>query len=190
MSIMRRSSWEGNLEEWAVRFRFLLPLLLLLSGFCGISYEILYTKLLGNLLGSQFTINAAVLLTFLLGIGFGTLHAHRLGGYLWAIEAGIGAYAAAMALGFDLLERLPVLHAPLSRSQYLPGGAGVTFGILLVPSFLIGCSLPLFAGYMATMRRERVFSTTYTIYNIGAGLTALALEFVVLRHWSDCARRR
>ena len=49
-----------------------LPLLLLLSGFRGISYEILYTKLLGNLLGNQFTINATVLLTFLLGIGLGT----------------------------------------------------------------------------------------------------------------------
>ena len=41
----------------------LLPVLLLVSGFCGISYEILYTKLLGNLLGDQFTISAAVPLT-------------------------------------------------------------------------------------------------------------------------------
>jgi len=41
------------------------PVLLLLSGFCGISYEILYARLLGNLLGSQFTINATVLLGFL-----------------------------------------------------------------------------------------------------------------------------
>ena len=75
-------------------------LLLLLSGFCGISYEILYTKLLGNLLGNQFTINATVLLTFLVGIGLGTLQAHRLRGYLWAIEAGIGTYAALRAVGY------------------------------------------------------------------------------------------
>ncbi len=84
--------------------RILLPVLLLPSGFCGISYEILYTKLLGNLLGNQFTINATVLLTFLLGIGWGTLKAHRLRGYLWAIEAGIGSYAVLMVVGYDGLD--------------------------------------------------------------------------------------
>ncbi len=70
--------------------RVLLPALVLVSGFCGISYEILYTKLLGNLLGNQFTISASVLLTFLLGIGFGTLYAHRFVRWLWAVEASIG----------------------------------------------------------------------------------------------------
>lgn len=55
----------------AVRSRALLPILLLLSGFCGISYEVLYAKLLGNLLGDQFTISAAVLLTFMAGIAEG-----------------------------------------------------------------------------------------------------------------------
>ena len=68
----------------------LLPVLLLVSGFCGISYEILYTKLLGNMLGNQFTISAAVLLTFLGGIGLGTLYAHRFVRLLWLIEAGFG----------------------------------------------------------------------------------------------------
>ena len=55
-------------ETVTVRSRALLPILLLLSGFCGISYEVLYAKLLGNLLGDQFTISAAVLLTFMAGI--------------------------------------------------------------------------------------------------------------------------
>ena len=73
--------------------RILLPTLLLLSGFCGISYEILYTKLLGNLLGNRFTISASVLLTFLLGIGLGTLYAHRFVKKLWVVEAGIGLSA-------------------------------------------------------------------------------------------------
>lgn len=158
--------------------RYLMPLLLLLSGFCGISYEILYTKLLGNLLGNQFTINAAVLLTFLLGIGLGTLQAHRLRGYLWAIEAGIGLYAVLMVLGYDVLDQ--VLYSMLPGTNlYL--AALVSFAVLLVPAFLIGCSIPLFAGYLALLRESRVFSVTYAIYNLGAGLTALGMEFVLLR---------
>jgi spermidine synthase/Flp pilus assembly protein TadD len=155
-----------------------MPLLLLLSGFCGISYEILYTKLLGNLLGNQFTINATVLLTFLLGIGLGTLQAHRLRGYLWAIEAGIGLYAVLMVLGYDVLDQ--VLYSMLPGTNlYL--AALVSFAVLLVPAFLIGCSIPLFAGYLALLRESRVFSVTYAIYNLGAGLTALGMEFVLLR---------
>lgn len=74
------------------------PALVLTSGFRGISYEILYTKLLGNLLGNQFAINASVLLTFLLGIGNGTLLAHRLLRWLWAVEACIGLDATALVL--------------------------------------------------------------------------------------------
>ena len=88
-----------------------LPWLLMLSGFCGISYEILYNRLLGNLLGNQFFVSATVLLTFLLGIGFGTLYAHRFARLLWVIEAGIGAYAAVMALAYPWIERA-ALHAP------------------------------------------------------------------------------
>jgi amino acid permease len=55
-----------------------LPLLLLLSGFCGISYEILYTRLLGNLLGNQFIIGpynetfSLVLVSVFLGLAAGS----------------------------------------------------------------------------------------------------------------------
>lgn len=48
---------------------------MLLSGFAGISYEILYGRILGNMMGDQFAVSAAILMTFLLGIGLkkGTL---------------------------------------------------------------------------------------------------------------------
>ncbi len=157
-----------------------LPFLLLLSGFCGISYEILYAKMLGNLLGNQFTINATVLLTFLLGIGLGTLHAHRMRGLLWAIEAGIGAAAVLMALGFPALDRFVYTALPFLGTN-LYAAALVCLALLSIPAFLIGCSVPLFADYLAATRERRVFATTYAIYNLGAAATALALEFGLLR---------
>src|SRR5262249_42435167 len=73
--------------------------LLLLSGFCGIAYEILYARILSNFIGDQFAVSASVLLTFLLGIGFGTLFAHRLRPHLWAIEGAVGGCAVLFALG-------------------------------------------------------------------------------------------
>ena len=71
--------------------------LLLLSGFCGISYEILYARVLSNFIGDQFAVSASVLITFLAGIGFGSLHAHRLWRWLWLIEASVGLCGVAFA---------------------------------------------------------------------------------------------
>ena len=78
--------------------------LLVVSGFCGLSYEVLYARLLGNFIGDQFAVTAAILLTFMLGIGFGTLMAHRLWRWLWLIELGIGAAATVASLGASTLE--------------------------------------------------------------------------------------
>ncbi len=174
---MDRANPSVPAEGWT---RYLLPVPLLLSGFCGISYEILYAKLFGNLLGNQFTINASVLLTFLLGIGWGTLYAHRFRGYLWAIESGIGAYAAFMALAYDGIDSVLFRALPSLGTNGL-ATALVCVVLLLTPAFLIGCSIPLFAGYFVHLKDSRAFSLTYGIYNVGAALTALLLEFALLR---------
>ena len=158
----------------------LLPVLLLVSGFCGISYEILYTKLLGNMLGNQFTISAAVLLTFLGGIGLGTLYAHRFVRLLWLIEAGIGMYAVFILLSYGWIDRLLYSGVPWLGVSMV-ACALVSVVLLAVPAFLVGCSVPLFAAYLSTLRSTHVFSITYGLYNFGAALTALTLEFVLLR---------
>lgn len=150
-----------------------------LSGFAGISYEILYGRLLGDLLGDQFLVSAAVLVTFLAGIGVGALRAHRLWGRLWMIEGGIGLYALAF------LAIRPSLDSLLYASALARGGlvASLVVGILLlvVPSFLIGCSLPLFAGYLEARAPGRSFARAYAIYNLGAAGTALGIEFLLVR---------
>ena len=167
-------------ESVTVRSRALLPILLLLSGFCGISYEVLYAKLLGNLLGDQFTISAAVLLTFMAGIAVGSLYAYRFVRWLWAIEAGIGLYAVVMVAAYDGIDRMLYSWVP-ALGISLAACAAVSIVLLAVPAFLVGCSVPLFAAYLSTLRSRHVFSWTYGIYNIGAALTALMMEFVLLR---------
>ena len=158
-----------------------LPLLLLLSGFCGISYEILYSKLLGNLLGQQFAVNATILITFLSGLGLGALFAHRLTSYLWLIEAGIGLYAVMLSLLYTPIDQL--LYSQLiSSATSITKSVAVASVILAIPSVLIGCSIPIFAAHLAHHRSDHGFARTYAIYNIGAVGTALALEFYMLRN--------
>ena len=159
--------------------KILLTLILLLSGLSGISYEILYGRILGGILGDQFAVSAAVLITFLLGIGMGARYAHRLWPRLWLIEAMIGLYAMIFALSRDAIE-----HLLYGGMGFLPGLAGpVLLGtlLLLVPALLLGCSVPLFAGYLGRMNDSPVFARVYAIYNFGAAATALLIEFWLIR---------
>jgi spermidine synthase len=161
----------------------LFALLMLLSGFAGISYEILYGRILGNMVGDQFAVSAAILMTFLLGIGLGSAYAHRLWRWLWAIEAGIGLYGALIAFSQPVVER--IVYAGSSMfADTLSGSILVCVLLLLVPTFLIGCSVPLFAGYFgrANGHHARVsFSWVYMVYNLGAAGTALLIEFWLIR---------
>ncbi len=151
--------------------------LLLVSGFCGISYEILYARILGNLIGDQFAVCASILLSFLLGIGVGALFAHTLWRFLWLVEAGIGLYGLVFVLCYE----------SVGAWFYSGGSVGlgrILFGccvLLGLPSFLIGCSLPLFAGYLGRLSSGRVFAKAYTLYNFGAAATTLLIEFWLLR---------
>src|SRR5262245_33888568 len=85
---------------------FIFSTLLLLSGTCGLAYEVLYPRTLSNFIGDQFTVSASILLTFMLGIGLGTLYAHRLWRWLWLIEAAVGVCGVVFALGAGSFERL------------------------------------------------------------------------------------
>lgn len=159
----------------------LLTFVLLLSGLSGISYEVLYGRILGSILGDQFAVSAAVLITFLLGIGLGARYAHRLWPRLWLIEGLIGVYGIGFALARNGIEYL--LYNGLA---FLPDLAGpILLGtlLLLLPAFLIGCSVPLFAGYLGRMDGEPVFSGVYAIYNFGAAATALLIEFWLVRQF-------
>ncbi|MBF0623453.1 MAG: hypothetical protein HQL82_01465 [Magnetococcales bacterium] len=159
----------------------LFPLLALLSGLCGIAYEVLLGRFLHNLLGDQFAVSAAILMAFVLGMGLGALIAHWLWRWLWLIEGLIGLFAVVLvALAAPLEDALRVLY------QYLGPGRGVDllFSVVLLalPTLLIGCGIPLFAGYYQRLRGGR-FATTYALYHLGAALTVLAVEYLLVRTW-------
>ena len=170
-----------NTGKYVMTRKLMLTLILLLSGLSGISYEILYGRILGGILGDQFAVSSAVLITFLLGIGLGAKFAHRLWRKLWAIEATIGLYGIGFALSRNAIE-----HFLYNGMSFLPSLAGpVLLGALLlfIPALMLGCSVPLFAGYLGRINDGPVFSRVYSIYNLGAALTALLIEFWLIREF-------
>ena len=157
----------------------LISVTLFLSGFCGIAYEVLYARLLGTIIGDHFAVNASILVTFLLGIGLGMKFAYRLQRYLWAVEGTIGLYALAFVV---VLPKLDYFLFQTLLVSSLAANVFVACLILLIPAFLVGVSLPLFAAYLQTLVPGRVFTISYMVYNFGAALTALLIEFYLIRH--------
>lgn len=162
---------------------FLLLVLAFFSGTCGISYEIIYAHLLNAYLGDMFYVAGAILSVFLLGIALGSFFTHRIWRYLWMIELGIGAYAAAFAVWFAFSPGFMITHVTSYAATGPDAVVILVFAFLAVPSFLIGASVPLFSLYLdaAGKTASERFTQVYLFYNLGAVLFILMIEFVLLR---------
>ncbi|MFQ5946353.1 MAG: hypothetical protein ACE5NC_08905, partial [Anaerolineae bacterium] len=159
----------------------LLTTLALLSGCCALAYEILYMRALTTILGDMFYVHAALLSTFLVGIGLGAKVAHRWLHWLWAFEMLTGLYALGLPVASRWFSEQPVMGL-ITSSPFLTIFA--TVGFLSVPSLLIGFSIPLFSAYIKSCSPERLaFQGIYKVYNLGALLSILGVEFVLVRHF-------
>jgi spermidine synthase len=169
-----RSPERGSLRAAGLRA------LALLSGCCALAYEVLLVRALTTVLGDMFYVHAALLATFLLGIGLGAWLAARAFRYLFAFELATGAYAFAIALGTRGLSEQPFMAA-ITASPGLTIAA--TVAAVIVPSLLIGFSVPLFSAYVKAALPDRLaFQQTYNAYNLGALASVLVTEFALVRH--------
>jgi predicted membrane-bound spermidine synthase len=132
------------------------------SGAAGLVYEVVWSKYLANLLGSAAEANAVVVATFMLGLALGarvfgsvadrTLRPLRL---YAALELGVGAYAFAFPKLFAGASALYLKVAP-HLSEGARGGPKllVAAGLLLVPTVLMGGTLPALARHEAGQSRD------------------------------------
>ncbi len=157
----------------------LLITLALLSGCCGLAYEILYMRSLTTLLGDMFYVHAALLSTFLVGIGLGAKLAHRWVRWLWAFEILTGLYALALPIVTKWFSQQTVMVL-VTSSPLLT--IFTTIALLSGPSLLIGFSIPLFSAYIKARRAERLaFQGIYRAYNFGAFLSIICVELIIIR---------
>lgn len=155
-----------------------LSLLTLTAGVAGLSYELLYARLLGQYLGEAFHVRGAVLAVFLLGIALGSWLTPRVRRFLPGIQCGLGTFALAIAaihtLAFDSL----VTHVVPIVSTSPAVTLAVVALLLAAPSIAIGVAVPLFAERLTS---RQGYATSYGLYNVGAALSILAIEYLVLR---------
>jgi spermidine synthase len=163
------------------RFAFLaLCVAFFLSGFAALIDQIVWQRMLGLFAGSDAVTAALVVGAFLLGLGLGSLAAGAVTDRFTMRAALIGFVLCEIGIGvFALLSR-PFLYdfvvqviGPLVPSRW--GIFAVCFGGILIPTMLMGASLPLLAKAAVHSLADAALRIgwLYGLNTLGAGLGAL-----------------
>jgi len=170
---------------WAVR------LALLVGGVAALAYEVAWTRALVLVVGSTTQGFATILITFLLGIGLGSLlmprlsrglSRERLGVLLFGVHIAVGASSLLLS---QLYDRLPTLVLAGMRASPQAWAAAplvfVTAGIvLLLPTLGMGIAFPLGAGLLSSRAVGREVGGAYALTTVGNILGALGAGIVLV----------
>lgn len=165
--------------------------LFLASGFTGVVFEVVSSKLLGLVMGNSVYSITTVVTSFMAGLALGSFLADRLVRgrrplvVYGVLEAGVAAACLAFPFALDLVQ--PLLKVAYAQSHESFAVMGMvrfllSFTILLVPTTLMGATLPVLATGLAR-KGESVSSTVgllYAINSLGAVCGALASSFILL----------
>ena len=130
-----------------------LILLFLVSGACGLIYQVLWLRLLGLVFGVTVYSASTVWASFMAGLALGSYLGGRIGArsrvpLIWfgVVEVLVGVSALATPAVLDALKHvyaawLPSL--PDSPAAVTAARAAMSFLVLIVPTLMMGASLPL-----------------------------------------------
>ncbi len=170
------------------------PLLFLffLSGMCGLIYQVVWLRMLGLFFGNTTYATSAVLSGFMAGLGFGALYfgrrIDREGNPVRVyglLEGGVGVYSLLTPLLWKLVEWISVLFYQSFSPPFLTGILFkfiLAFLFLIVPTFLMGGTLPVLTKYFVTEHRDlaRKVSLLYALNTFGAVLGVILSGFFLL----------
>lgn len=153
-----------------------LALLFAVSGMAALVYEVVWQRVLFAAYGVNIESVTLVVAVFMLGLGLGALvgawvserFPERLPQLFALAELGIGAFGAVS---------IPLIEAIAGRTLHLSmaGVAVSVFGTLLVPTLLMGATLPLLVAHV-TRHDAHVGATVGRLYGLntlGAALASL-----------------
>jgi predicted membrane-bound spermidine synthase len=157
--------------------------LFFLSGFAALLYQVVWQRVLFSVYGIDITSVTVIVTVFMLGLGVGSIaggalseRTHRRALPIFAaLEAGIGLFGFFSLPLFEL-----VATHTLNLSRVATGL--VTFAMLLVPTTLMGATLPLLVAH-ATERSHNVGTSVGSLYfanTLGAAVGAAAASLFLL----------
>jgi predicted membrane-bound spermidine synthase len=165
--------------------RLWLYIIFLASGFAALLYQIVWQRSLYAIYGINIESVTMVVTAFMLGLGLGSLAGGAISKnpkrpvlLIFAlVEAGIGAF------GFFSLDVFRVVgNATLALSPAATGA--VTFVLVLVPTLLMGGTLPLLVSYLVRESKNvgKSIATLYFVNTLGSAFASAAAVMWVLGH--------
>jgi spermidine synthase len=192
LALNRRRSYPSVAQPLAankssVRNRIVLFALFFLSGLAALIYQIAWQRLLGLFGGTETVASALIVSAFLLGLGLGNLWASRFADRLskyralvlfGMCELGIGLFAASSTWIFYRILFAEV--TPLATSYTIV--FLIAFLSLLIPTVLMGLSLPLLSRAIIQNIESSAkhISYLYALNTFGAGVGALFAGWFVI----------
>ena len=167
-------------------------LLYILSGACGLVYEVVWMRRLALVFGVSVFATSAVLAVFMAGLGLGSwLVGRRIDRgetplRIYALlELGIGVYALAVPFIFDGLQPVYARLAGHFEEHIVLLGlarAAVAFAVLIVPTVLMGGTVPAMARYLVAARESVGWNVglLYALNTAGAVAGCVLAGFVLL----------
>lgn len=167
-------------------------ILFFVSGFCAMAYEVLWTKLLGLVVGPTTYSFTIVLVTFIVGLALGNLAFGRLAdrtsnaaGLLMATQmaAALMALAISQLLGDSQLFYAKLLFAFKNHFALLSLFKALTlFGFMILPTFFLGATFPLVAKIYTRSMADvgRAIGHAYAVNTVGAVLGSFCAGFVLI----------
>jgi spermidine synthase len=164
----------------------------LLSGACGLVYEVVWTRQLSLTFGITVFATSTVLAAFMAGLGLGSLlvgrwiDASRNPLRVYALlEIGIGVYALLVPYIFQGLTPVYVLLANRLEDHFLLfnfARGALAFTALLVPTLLMGGSVPAIGRFLVVQPGSVGWQVglLYALNTLGAVIGCLGSAFVLL----------
>jgi spermidine synthase len=166
-----------------------LCLLFVCSGACGLTYQVLWLRLLSLIFGVTVHAASTVLAAFMAGLALGSLLAERLARHghplrvFAALEAGIAVSALATpallgAAGSLYRALTPVAGDSLwilTLARFV-----ASFAVLLVPTMLMGATLPVLSRAELVRASGTRLGTLYAVNTTGALAGALVTGYVLI----------
>lgn len=158
-----------------------LLLIFLLSGFAALVYQVVWQRALFAIYGIDMASVTVVVTAFMVGLGLGSLSGGELSRRLpalplfAAIELGIGAF------GFWSLDVFAWAGRATLGADHATAGA-VTFALVLLPTTLMGATLPLLTAFAAprTGNTGRTVGALYFANTLGAAISCFATAWLLL----------
>ena len=168
-------------------------LLFFLSGFPALLYQIVWQRALFTLYGVNIESVTMIVTVFMLGLGLGSLA----GGWLsarkgmrlllafGAIEISVGLFGTA---SLALFHRIGALTAGGSTTAT----GCITFGLLLIPTMLMGSTLPLLVEHFVrrTGNVGESVGLLYSVNTLGSGTACLLAAIVIMRLFGEAGSVR